>query len=62
MRKILTTLVSAIALLGLAACDGADDTTTQGIDQGDAPLEQPADDAGAVDDTTQGLDPDAGAN
>ncbi len=37
MRKILIGLVSAIALLGLAACEGGDGSTTQGIDQNPTP-------------------------
>lgn len=43
MRKILIGLVSAIALLGLAACEGGDGTTTQGIDQNGATQAPPAD-------------------
>lgn len=62
MRKLLTAFVSGVALLGLAACDGGDNTTTQGIDQGSAPAEQPADGAGATDDTTQGMDPGTGTD
>jgi hypothetical protein len=42
MRKLLAGLVSGIALLGLAACGDADDTTTQGIDQ-DPAMQAPAD-------------------
>lgn len=48
MRKILAGLVSGIALLGLAACDGGGgDPAAQGIDGG-AQTEQPAD-PGAAD-------------
>lgn len=62
MKKALTGLVSAVALLGLAACGDADDTTTQSVDPGatdqTAPMDEPA--TGADDTTTQGLDPDVG--
>lgn len=59
MKNIFTGVVSAIALLGLAACGDADDTTTQGIDQPTAEEpttvvpEEPA---------TQDTDPGAGTD
>lgn len=51
MKKVFTSLVSATALFGLAACGDTDDTTTQGVDP--AAEEQPLDDQ-----TTQGVEPD----
>lgn len=42
MKKILIGLVSGFALIGLAACDGGDGTTTQGIDDNATTQEAPA--------------------
>lgn len=60
MNKVLIGLVSAVALMGLAACGEAEDGTTQSVDpatsEPTAPTEEPATD----DTTTQGLEPDTG--
>jgi len=47
MRKLLTGLVSGIALLGLAACGDTDDTTTQSVEPGGTTEQAPAGDTGA---------------
>lgn len=42
MKKLILASVSAIALMGLAACSDTDNTTTQGLpEQDQAPMAQP---------------------
>ena len=60
MKKLLIATVSAVALMGLAACsDSTDNTTTQSVPQSDATQDQPVTPAPpATDDTTtQGITP-----
>ncbi|WP_159589196.1 hypothetical protein [Chelativorans xinjiangense] len=62
MNKVFIGLLSAAALVGLAACGEGGDTAAPGGDTGGAeqtaPLEEPAE--GTDDTTTQGLEPDTG--
>ncbi|MCT7374998.1 hypothetical protein [Chelativorans salis] len=55
MNKVFIGLMSAAALVGLAACDEGGDAPAP---EQTAPLEEPAE--GTDDTTTQGLEPDAG--
>jgi len=60
MKKFLVASVSAVALMGLAACsDATDDTTTQSVPQTDPVQEQPVTPAPPATDntTTQGIEP-----
>ncbi|WP_163268058.1 hypothetical protein [Chelativorans alearense] len=62
MNKVFIGLLSAAALVGLAACGEGGDTAAPAGDTGDAeqtaPAEEPA--QGTDDTTTQGLTPDTG--
>jgi len=61
MRKLLTGLVSGVALLGLAACGDTDDTTTQSVEPGGTTEQAPAGDPGAGGATTPMPDTGTGA-
>lgn len=42
MKKLILASVSAVALMGLAACSDTDGTTTQAVPDDVPPVEQPA--------------------
>ena len=41
MKKLILASVSAVALMGLAACSDTDDTTTQALPDNEAPMDAP---------------------
>ena len=45
MKKLILASVSAIALMGLAACSDTDGTTTQAVPEGEPTMIQPEQDA-----------------